>query len=107
NKSKRSERNIDKEDPMPRNMLNQPSTENWTQGSCDRGEGGPSPDCFTTRLFVEARADNSEAAWYKRRPGDALNRAPDQQRSDRGRKTTANGSECETDYTKQEHDPAA
>src|SRR5439155_11523908 len=67
------ERNIDKENPVPRGVLDQPPAQNRTQSSCYGGESRPRPDCFATRLLVKGSTDYRETGRYKRCSSDPLN----------------------------------
>src|SRR2546430_4806493 len=61
------ERNIDKENPVPRGVLDQPPAQNRTQSSCYGGETPPPPHCFSPRLLLQGSTDKSPHGRDQRR----------------------------------------
>ena len=81
-----AERNVQKEDPVPRELLDQPSSEHRADPGGDRRITGPRPDRPTAIFLRKGRADYREASRYEHRRPDALNRACRYQLPDRLRK---------------------
>ena len=66
------EREIDEEDPAPRQVLNEPSPEHGTERSRNRGEPGPCPYCSTALCLRKRRTDERQAARNEQRGAHTL-----------------------------------
>ena len=68
-------REIDEEDPAPRQVLNEPSSKHGTERSRNRGEPGPRPDGSTALCLWKRRADERQAARHEQRGAHTLQSA--------------------------------
>src|SRR4029077_4431296 len=73
----RCRRQVQKEGPAPRGILNEQSAEDGTKGAGNRSEAGPDADGSTARVFVERSADDRETARNQQRRANPLNATRD------------------------------
>src|SRR5438270_12471270 len=71
------QRKINEECPTPGSVLHKPTTEHGADGGGDGGETGPGSDGLAAAVFVEACADDGEAAGDKQGRSYALNASRD------------------------------
>jgi hypothetical protein len=97
------ERHVDPEHPSPRHGIDEPSTEERTEGGGDAGEPRPRADCPATILWAERGRDDREAPGHEHRGGDPLERPRRDQERDRRRESADGGGGGEADEAEQEH----
>src|SRR3984957_6864639 len=68
---------VDEKCPSPGSVLDEPTTQNGTQGCGHGGGTGPGADGSTAFRLVKRRADNCEASRHQERSSHSLNGAGD------------------------------
>ena len=69
------ERDVDVENPSPRELLDQPAADYRPDAGSNRGEPSPGPDCASAALLTVARGDQGKTARHEQRRADALRAA--------------------------------
>src|SRR5882724_8481468 len=82
-----SEWKIDKTDRAPRELLDQPTTEDWSDSGSDRTKARPGADSASAIFLAKGAADDGETARDKQRRAESLGCASDNQRADSGSQT--------------------
>lgn len=91
-----AERQVDQEDALPAGVLHQQAAEQRAEDQRQRAEGGPAADHLGALAgIVESLGKDRQRAGYQQRPGDALDRASEQQQRQRGGQRAEQRTEAE------------
>src|SRR5207248_2973757 len=78
---------VDKKDRAPGELLDQPTTEDWSNSGSDRTKDRPGADCASAILLATGAADDGETAGQEQRGAKSLGSAGDNQRANSGSQT--------------------
>src|SRR5262249_17411421 len=96
-------RQIYEEDPVPGNILDQPSTEYRTNRGGDRREPRPRSYRLAARLLVERGADDRQAARHQKGRTDPLQRAPENKLANRSGQSASERRSRKHEHTAHKH----
>ena len=99
------ERDVQREDPPPRERVDDPTSCQWPDDRRDPAPGGPRPDRGTTLLRAERRDDDREGRRRQQRRRRALARPRCDQDLDRRRERAGHGEDAEARESQREDPP--
>src|SRR5947207_1686342 len=101
------QRNVDKENGAPGNMIDKPATDDRSDGSSHGAKTGPGADRPAAILFRKSAADNGKAAGNQKRGSKSLHTARDDELTNRSGKPAPRRSKCKDGYTGKKNSPPA